>query len=89
MKTKRCLKYVAGITCAVLLGPMAVNLSFAQDKLCADPQPPEAACVAVRPLGEINGCACFVCYAATGNREQTICTQDRQVKDNLSRKPKR
>lgn len=89
MRTKWLFRYVTGMACAVLFELLAVSPSFAQDKLCADPQPAPAACVAVRPLGEINGCACFVCYAATENREQTVCTQDRQVKDNLSKKPKR
>jgi hypothetical protein len=56
---------------------------------CSDPMPPEAACTAVRPLGEMDGCACFVCFAANGNRQQTVCTRDQNTKEGLLKKPRR
>jgi len=55
---------------------------------CSDPKPPDQACTAVRPVGEINGCACFICYSGD-NREQTVCSKDQKTKDDLSAKPKK
>ncbi len=61
--------------------------SFGQvERKCSDPIPRE--CNTVRYLGEIDGCACFVCNPGSGN-EQNVCTRDRRVKDELMSKPKR
>ena len=63
--------------------------ALGQDQKCSDPKPSEQACVAVRPLGAINGCACFICYSATENREKAVCTRDQRTKEELGSKPKR
>ena len=84
-------KYAFGI--CVMLFFLATNgsfndRSFAQE--CSkDPMPPELACTHVRPLGEMNRCACFVCFTANGSRGPTVCTTDQALKQRLLDKPRR
>jgi hypothetical protein len=76
-----------GIVVFLVVAGSLSNRCFAQE--CSDPVPPESACTAVRALGEMDRCACFVCFAANGSRGQTVCTRDRDVKESLLRKRRR
>jgi hypothetical protein len=69
----------------VLLTAAASLTSFAQgDRECSDPIPTD--CKTVRYLGEMDGCACFVCNPDKSN-EQAICSRDPRSKEELLRKP--
>ena len=75
---------------ALLLIAMIGALSdycFAQT--CSDPLPSASNCSSVRTLGEMDGCACFVCFAANGDRQQTVCTRNPDIKGQLLKKPRK
>lgn len=72
---------------SLLFTLLAITSSVGQvERKCSDPIPRD--CAAVRYLGEIDGCACFVCNPGSPN-EQNVCTRDRRLKDELMSKPKR
>ncbi len=60
--------------------------SIGQERKCSDSIPRD--CTTVRYLGEIDGCACFVCNPGDSN-EQNVCTRDRRLKEELLSKPKK
>lgn len=84
------LKY-AFVSCATLFFLVVTeslsNRCLAQG--CSDPMPPDFACTAVRPLGEMERCACFVCFATDGSRGKTVCTADQSIKAKLLNRPRR
>ena len=80
---------VLAYSALLLLGVTGSLSDYCYGQTCSDPLPPESSCGAVRTLGEMDGCACFVCFAANGNRQQTVCTRDHDTKEALLRKPRR
>jgi hypothetical protein len=88
MIKKRCSKRLFQLFVLSILLAIAgtlVSLGWAE-RTCSDPVPPN--CSTVRYLGEMDGCACFVCDIGTP-REQTVCTRDYRNKEELLRKPRR
>lgn len=60
--------------------------SFASAQECNDEIPTE--CDSVRPVGEMEGCACFVCNPDS-SREAVVCTRDEGDKERLRSLPHR
>lgn len=59
------------------------NLPGQPPRPCNDSIP--ESCDVVRSLGEMAGCACFVCNPDT-DRERTVCTSNQRDKDTLRRR---
>jgi len=82
----RFIRFLHASACAALLAAGATPDIFAQqDQKCSDSIPSE--CKTVRPLGEISGCACFVCNPDKSN-EQTVCSQNPRTKEELLKRPR-
>ena len=73
---------------AVLLAVAAVisQNGFSTDQRpCSDPVPVK--CAQVRYVGEMDGCACFICNVDTKD-EQAVCTRNTEDKEQLLKKPR-
>jgi len=74
---------IAGVLLVLLYTQLGIGQA---QPPCNDPIPPN--CGVVRFLGEVDGCACFVCNPDSESAK-TICTREVRDKEELRRKPQR